>query len=208
MRGSDHSSRPLRPSAPLAHPVPAHGRAAYRRRAPPAPDTPDHLTGLAPRACLENRLRAWQHHSQRAGRQSVSPPALVLVDVIGLTIANEQGGFSAGDALIRAAAGRLLTAARSAGCVARLGGDELVALFTGLSAGQRAQAAALSLQQSAAQPLLRAGWIVAEAAETPAHLLDRLYRHARSQVDRAGGGKALPGRPAASSLDGIDPAAE
>jgi len=132
----------------------------------------------------------------------------VLVDVIGLTIANEEGGFSAGDALIRAAAERLLTAAKSAGCVARLGGDELVALFTGPSAGQRAQAAAHSLRQSAALPALRAGWIVAEAAEPPAHLLDRLYRHARSQADRVGGAKALPVRPAASSLDGIDPAAE
>jgi len=187
MRGSDHSSRPLRPSAPLAHPIPAHGRAAYRRRAPAAANPPDHLTGLAPRADLETRLRAWQHHSQGAGRQSGSPPALVLVDVIGLTIANDQGGFSAGDALIRAAAKRLLTAARSAACVARLGGDELVALFTGSSAGHRAQAAAHSLRQAAAEPLLRTGWIVAEAAETPAHLLDRLYRHARSQADRAGG---------------------
>jgi diguanylate cyclase (GGDEF)-like protein len=131
----------------------------------------DHVTGFASRGTLEAFLE---------GRlTSVHGLAVTICDVVGLKQVNEQENFLAGDAVLRNAADRLRNAAAGADLLARLGGDELVAVFTGPEAAARASATAKLLANGSASPPLRAGMLVAQADDTRAALLNRLYATVR-----------------------------
>lgn len=87
--------------------------------------THDMLTGLPNRVLFHDRLLTAM---QRAPRHGVAF-ALVLLDIDGFKGINDNHGHPAGDALLRAIAGRLHTALRANDTVARLGGDEFALIL-------------------------------------------------------------------------------
>ena len=127
---------------------------------------PDHVTGLETRGTLETFLA-------RSGG-TATPLAVVMCDVVGLKAVNEQTGFAAGDAQLRAAADRLRIAATDATMLARLGGDELVAIFTGPQAAADAERTVSNLA-AGCLPSLRAAATVQKPGENCGRLIDRLY---------------------------------
>jgi len=128
----------------------------------------DHVTGLALRGDLQRLL------GSLLGPEGPRPVALVICDVADLEAVNAGRGFLAGDAVLASAAAALRVAAADALLLARLGGDELVAVFAGPAAPAAANKAAHSLTASAA-PRLHAAAVIAETADTPGSLIDRLY---------------------------------
>ena len=129
----------------------------------------DHVTGLETRAALEAFL---------AAREVSAPLAVVLCDVVGLKAANDRGGFTAGDAVLRRAADRLREAAAGAALVARLGGDECAAVFTGTAAATAAARAREALARPG-DPPLRAAADARRPAEPIPAFVDRLYASLR-----------------------------
>jgi diguanylate cyclase (GGDEF)-like protein len=89
----------------------------------------DSLTGLPNRVLVRDRA---EQMLARARRNRM-PIALLYVDVDGLRHINETYGHSAGDALLRIVANRLLSVIRESDTVARVAGDEFVVLLEGPS---------------------------------------------------------------------------
>jgi len=99
----------------------------------------DHLTGLANRTLLMDRLtHALDAHASRA-----ATVACIFMDVDHFKIVNDSLGHAAGDSLLREISARLQDAVRTSDTVARLGGDEFVVVLENL------------LNPSAAQEVLR-----------------------------------------------------
>jgi len=88
----------------------------------------DTLTGLLNRAGFEVAI----DDAMQRCRGHVSAMALFYLDVDRFKAINDEYGHLVGDALLRAFAGRLVHAVRSADVVARLGGDEFVVIAEGL----------------------------------------------------------------------------
>jgi diguanylate cyclase (GGDEF)-like protein len=82
----------------------------------------DEVTGLPARDAIVDRLALEAERCGRAGE----PLSVALVDIDRLRSLNESGGRPAGDAALRAVAGRLRVALREADCVGRYGGDEFL----------------------------------------------------------------------------------
>jgi len=85
----------------------------------------DQLTGLYNRRSGEQRLAEEINRSQRYAR----PLTLLLLDLDGLKLINDQWGHPAGDAVIRAFSERLLKAIRGSDLAVRLGGDEFMVVL-------------------------------------------------------------------------------
>ncbi len=85
----------------------------------------DFLTGLANRNLLRDRLGQTLVQAQR----SQWLVAAIFIDLDHFKIINDSMGHSAGDALVRAVAKRLLECVREVDTVARLGGDEFVVVL-------------------------------------------------------------------------------
>lgn len=85
--------------------------------------THDHLTGLANRAVLEQRLL--QRTEDRRGGASCS---VLFIDLDRFKVINDNLGHKAGDMLLEEIAARLKRCVRPEDTVARLGGDEFVIL--------------------------------------------------------------------------------
>ena len=98
----------------------------------------DHLTGLANRRLLIERLRQALAHSNRDAWFG----ALMFIDLDDFKNINDLLGHHAGDELLTQAAARLSTAVREADTVARFGGDEFVVLVEQLPSDSVAAAAA------------------------------------------------------------------
>lgn len=81
----------------------------------------DELTGLANR-------RAFLEWGADLLSESQEGVGVVVIDIDGLKAVNDEFGHRAGDALLRAAAHRLLSAVRAGDITARLGGDEFAVL--------------------------------------------------------------------------------
>jgi diguanylate cyclase (GGDEF)-like protein len=84
----------------------------------------DHLTGLANRRALSERIR---YEVARHARQEHSFAVLAL-DLDGFKPVNDRFGHDAGDELLREVADALRSAVREQDTVARLGGDEFCVL--------------------------------------------------------------------------------
>jgi diguanylate cyclase (GGDEF)-like protein/PAS domain S-box-containing protein len=86
--------------------------------------THDPLTGLPNRVLLVDRIDRAIAQSKRSGRCT----AVLFVDLDRFKHVNDTHGHAAGDAVLRRAAIKLLTALRPMDTVARIGGDEFVVL--------------------------------------------------------------------------------
>lgn len=85
----------------------------------------DPLTGLANRRLLDELLDAELARTHR----NDAPLAVAYIDLDGLKLVNDTHGHDAGDAVLRAVAGRLVSTVRSSDVVARIGGDEFVIVY-------------------------------------------------------------------------------
>ena len=98
----------------------------------PARAPSDPLTGLADRRSFRERLDAALAEPP-PGRAPSAGPAVLLVDLDRFKAVNDTLGHAAGDALLRAAAGRLRSALGFEGVAARFGGDEFAVLLPAAS---------------------------------------------------------------------------
>jgi len=134
----------------------------------------DPLTGLANRRLFNDELRHLVAQTERGG------PAftLLLIDLDRFKPINDTYGHDAGDALLVAAAGRLLAAVRESDRVFRLGGDEFAVLLG--PATDRATLAPMCTRMlhDLAQPLLLpAGATIEISASVGAAVHQRGHSH-------------------------------
>ena len=85
----------------------------------------DALTGLYNRGYFEDELA-------RLERGRVTPISLIVIDLDGLKLINDDDGHAAGDRLLRQAADVLRTVYRAEDMVARIGGDEFCVVLPGV----------------------------------------------------------------------------
>ena len=130
--------------AALAMPVAALRAEVLRQHELSSAARNDMLTGLANRRGFAEAL---------APRLAQGRGALVFLDLDGLKVLNDQLGHEAGDAALRAMAGRLSAALGPEDLAARLGGDEFCLWMEGATA---TEAAARAAPLGAPGPL--AGW--------------------------------------------------
>ena len=88
----------------------------------------DHLTGLANRKLLFDRLLKLQSISQRSGKYF----AILFMDLDNFKPLNDECGHSAGDLLLKEVSKRLTKSVRKVDTVSRFGGDEFVILLSEL----------------------------------------------------------------------------
>lgn len=91
----------------------------------------DMLTGIANRSALVRQLRTWL---QEAALHA-SKFAVLFIDLDGFKQVNDEHGHAAGDAVLKAVAGRLTQCARNADLVCRIGGDEFVVMYHDVRSG-------------------------------------------------------------------------
>jgi diguanylate cyclase (GGDEF)-like protein len=85
----------------------------------------DPLTGLANRALFTDRLE----RAVQLQRRDLRPLAVMVLDLDGFKLINDQYGHHAGDELLVRVAERLIGSLRASDTVARLGGDEFAILI-------------------------------------------------------------------------------
>jgi len=110
----------------------------------------DPLTGLINRAGFELRVAEAMEHCRGTGALM----ALMYLDIDRFKQINDQFGHNAGDALLRAFAGRLAQTLRSSDTVARLGGDEFTVIMEGLPRPEVASAVAAKIVQAMSTPFV------------------------------------------------------
>lgn len=126
----------------------------------------DALTPLFNRRALMRELARTRAAAERYG----GPASLVYFDLDGLKAINDRFGHSAGDAVLRAVAERLISHVRASDVAGRMGGDEFAVILAQTN-GFQAEAKARALAEAiAAEPVeglppvvrLRVSWGVAE----------------------------------------------
>jgi len=112
----------------------------------------DTLTGLPNRTLLSERLG----EGIRAGQETNSPLALLLLDLDRFKDINDTLGHENGNRLLQQVAQRLQEALPQADTLARLGGDEFATILRGTDAG-RALTAAHAILRALEQPFTLEG---------------------------------------------------
>jgi len=120
----------------------------------------DHLTGLAGRALLRDRLAHALHRCLRSARRV----GVLFLDLDRFKGVNDSLGHDAGDALLLEVASRLTAAVRPEDTVARLGGDEFVVLLEEIHDVSEAEAVAGRVQRALDAPVILSGERVQVAA--------------------------------------------
>jgi len=133
----------------------------------------DALTGLANRAVFNRRLEALFYD----GGRDVRAIALLLIDLDKFKTINDTRGHHAGDAVLRAAATRLLSLCTPGDVPIRLGGDEFAVIMSGRDAASRASDLARRFIDAAAEPVSFGGIEIPIGASigiacTPEHATD------------------------------------
>jgi diguanylate cyclase (GGDEF)-like protein/PAS domain S-box-containing protein len=148
--------------------------------------THDHLTGLASRSVLTDRLE----RLLAGARRSDAAAAVLLVDLDGFKSVNDTHGHFAGDAVLIETARRLQSLVRASDLVVRLGGDEFVVVLASLDDAGIAEDIARRIVESIARPIIvgddtlcittSVGLVVADGHQSGEALLDdadrALYR--------------------------------
>jgi diguanylate cyclase (GGDEF)-like protein/PAS domain S-box-containing protein len=138
----------------------------------------DGLTGAANRAAFDDAL-------SRLSAQGPWPVGVVMVDLDGLKVLNDERGHESGDRQLRVAAGLLLRVFRASDLVARIGGDEFAVLAGGSDEAvmkmleARLEAARLELNLTHRPPLR---WSVGTAVARQTELLSGALQRADSQM--------------------------
>jgi diguanylate cyclase (GGDEF)-like protein len=113
----------------------------------------DHLTGLANRTLLHERLRQAilraQHQDQKI--------AVFLVDLDNFKQINDSLGHADGDILLATVGQRLLSSVRESDTVARMGGDEFVIVMPDFRSMDDVERCGRQVIRNAAQPIRIAG---------------------------------------------------
>jgi len=109
----------------------------------------DHLTGLANRTLLHERLRQAILRAQDHGQKV----AVFLVDIDYFKQINDSLGHADGDVLLATVGQRLLSSVRESDTVARLGGDEFVIAMPEFRTTQDVELCAQQILRTAAQPI-------------------------------------------------------
>jgi diguanylate cyclase (GGDEF)-like protein len=91
--------------------------------------THDSLTGLANRSLFFDRV----HSRISPGRRQIEPLGILIIDMDGLKLINDNYGHRTGDAAIREMALRISRIPRKSDLVARLGGDEFGVILSDIS---------------------------------------------------------------------------
>jgi diguanylate cyclase (GGDEF)-like protein len=110
--------------------------------------THDALTGLPNRVLFRERLET----AITEGDTDSGSFALAYIDIDGFKGVNDGHGHAAGDALLKAIAGRLGSRTRGSDTVARLGGDEFAVLLNDATDAQAALARCQTLCDAIAEP--------------------------------------------------------
>lgn len=109
----------------------------------------DDLTGLLNRAAFRERLQ----QALACG----APVAVVMLDLDGFKLVNDQHGHAAGDEVLRIIAARMGHALRNGDVVSRLGGDEFACLLQNAGSPANLQALTSKLSASIASTMQVAG---------------------------------------------------
>jgi diguanylate cyclase (GGDEF)-like protein len=108
----------------------------------------DHLTGLANRALLENRLC----HALGRSARSVTLHGIAFLDLDDFKAVNDSLGHAVGDELLVAVARRLQLCVRGSDTLARLGGDEFAVLLEDVEDAAEAELIAQRMVDSLREP--------------------------------------------------------
>jgi len=111
--------------------------------------THDVLTGLPSLRLAMDRLSV----SLSMARRQKTMAAVMFIDLDNFKGVNDTLGHDAGDHVLKAVAGRLLTCVRETDTVARIGGDELLLIATGLHSADDAARIAEKAIRSVSQPI-------------------------------------------------------
>jgi diguanylate cyclase (GGDEF)-like protein len=109
----------------------------------------DHLTGLANRTLLHERLRQAILRAQKHGHKV----AVFLIDIDYFKQINDSLGHADGDVLLATVGQRLLSSVRESDTVARIGGDEFVVVMPEFRAVQDVERCGHQIIRNAAQPI-------------------------------------------------------
>jgi diguanylate cyclase (GGDEF)-like protein len=109
----------------------------------------DHLTGLANRTLLHERLRQAILRAQNHGQEV----AVFLIDIDYFKQINDSLGHADGDILLATVGQRLLSSVRESDTVARMGGDEFVIVMPEVHNKRDVECCGEQIIRSASQPV-------------------------------------------------------
>ena len=109
----------------------------------------DHLTGLANRTLLHERLR----HAILRGQNYGQRAAVFLIDIDFFKQINDSLGHAAGDILLATVGQRLLSSVRESDSVARMGGDEFVIVMPDFHTVRDVERCGEQIIRNASQPV-------------------------------------------------------
>jgi diguanylate cyclase (GGDEF)-like protein/PAS domain S-box-containing protein len=147
----------------------------------------DHLTGLANRHMLMEKIEQALERLSRAPRQHV----LFFVDVDNFKSINDTYGHDRGDKVLVQLAERLTTLARRGDTVARLGGDEFVILCEGVSNLAHIRDIGNRFVAALAEPYREGTTVIAVSASVGAAMTDDPTSSPSDLLSRADGAMYL-----------------
>lgn len=109
----------------------------------------DHLTGLANRPLLDERLRLAILRAQDLGQRV----AVFLIDIDNFKQINDSLGHADGDVLLATVGQRLLSSVRESDTVARVGGDEFVIVMPEFRSVEDVERCGMKIIRDASQPI-------------------------------------------------------